>query len=128
MSSLMSSELIIQAQGIGKRYALFERPADRLKQLLFGRFRSYHQEFWALRGVDLAIRAGEVVGLVGRNGAGKSTLLQMICGTLEPTEGSLAVRGRVAALLELGAGFSRCAAGTGRRFQSQFHWQGKRLF
>ncbi|MEF8770471.1 MAG: ABC transporter ATP-binding protein [Candidatus Accumulibacter phosphatis] len=102
----MSSELIIQAQGIGKRYALFERPADRLKQLLFGRFRSYHQEFWALRGVDLAIRAGEVVGLVGRNGAGKSTLLQMICGTLEPTEGSLAVRGRVAALLELGAGFN----------------------
>ena len=102
----MSSELIIQAQGIGKRYALFERPADRLKQLLFGRFRSYHQEFWALRGVDLAIQAGEVVGLVGRNGAGKSTLLQMICGTLEPTEGSLAVRGRVAALLELGAGFN----------------------
>ena len=106
MNSLPSSEFIIQAQGLGKCYAMFERPADRLKQLLFGRFRSYHREFWALRGVDLEIRTGEVVGLVGRNGAGKSTLLQLICGTLEPTEGKLAVRGRIAALLELGSGFN----------------------
>ncbi|KFB67127.1 ABC transporter ATP-binding protein [Candidatus Accumulibacter vicinus] len=106
MNSLPSSEFIIQAQGLGKCYAMFEHPADRLKQLLFGRFRSYHREFWALRGVDLEIRTGEVVGLVGRNGAGKSTLLQLICGTLEPTEGKLAVRGRIAALLELGSGFN----------------------
>jgi len=97
---------ILVAEGLGKCYAMFERPADRLKQLLFGRFRSYHREFWALRGVDLGIRTGEVVGLVGRNGAGKSTLLQLICGTLEPTEGKLAVRGRIAALLELGSGFN----------------------
>ncbi len=106
MSLLSSSEFIIQAQGLGKCYAMFEHPADRLKQLLFGRFRSYQREFWALRGVDLEIRTGEVVGLVGRNGAGKSTLLQLICGTLEPTEGQLTVRGRIAALLELGSGFN----------------------
>ena len=103
----MSSEaLAIRARGLGKSYALYERPADRLKQLLWGRWRSYAREFWALRGIDLEIRAGEVIGVVGRNGAGKSTLLQMVCGTLQPSEGELQVNGRVAALLELGAGFS----------------------
>ncbi len=105
----MSSErpkLAIEARKLGKCYALYERPADRLKQLLWGRWHCYYREFWALRDIDLAIRAGEVVGVVGRNGAGKSTLLQMVCGTLPQTTGELRVRGRVAALLELGAGFS----------------------
>ena len=101
----MSSEFAIQARGLGKCYALFERPADRLKQMLFGRFRHYSREFWALQNVDLDIRAGEVVGIVGRNGAGKSTLLQLVCGTLQPSAGHIEVQGRVAALLELGAGF-----------------------
>ncbi len=102
----MSSELAIEAQGLGKRFSLFERPADRLKQLLWGRWRNYGREFWALQDVSFEIPRGAVVGLVGRNGAGKSTLLQMVCGTLKPTCGTLAVRGRVAALLELGAGFN----------------------
>lgn len=102
----MSSELAIEARGLGKRFSLFEQPSDRLKQLLWGRWRQYSRDFWALQDVDFEIRKGEVVGLVGRNGAGKSTLLQMVCGTLAPTTGTLSVRGRVAALLELGAGFS----------------------
>jgi len=100
------SALAIEARGVGKRFSLFSQPSDRLKQLLWGRYKQYSRDFWALQEVSFDIRRGEVVGLVGRNGAGKSTLLQMVCGTLTPTHGTLAVRGRVAALLELGAGFS----------------------
>lgn len=101
-----SESLVIEAQGLGKCYGIYDKPTDRLKQLLWGRWRKFSREFWSLRGVDLAIRKGEVVGIVGRNGAGKSTLLQMICGTMPPSEGVLKVHGRVAALLELGAGFN----------------------
>ena len=97
---------VIVARNVGKSYHLFESPGDRLKQLLVGRWRQYSREFWALQDVSFEIGRGEVVGLVGRNGAGKSTLLQMVCGTLLPNAGSLQVQGRVAALLELGAGFS----------------------
>jgi len=102
----MSSEWAIQARGLGKRYALFDRPSDRLRQLIWGERKAIGREFWALRDAEFEIARGEVVGIVGRNGAGKSTLLQMVCGTLSPTEGKLQVNGRVAALLELGAGFN----------------------
>lgn len=100
------SEPVIVACSLGKSYRLFESPGDRLKQLLWGRWKQYSREFQALKDVNFEIYRGEVVGLIGRNGAGKSTLLQMVCGTLMPSSGSLEVRGRVAALLELGAGFS----------------------
>jgi lipopolysaccharide transport system ATP-binding protein len=102
----MQSDVAIRADGLSKCYHLFDKPGDRLKQLLWGRWHHYGRDFWALRDVSFEIPHGEVVGLVGRNGAGKSTLLQMVCGTLQPTSGSLQVNGRVAALLELGAGFS----------------------
>lgn len=105
-SDTTAGRLAIEARGLGKCYGLYAQPSDRLKELLWGRWRSYGRAFWALRDVDLAIRPGEVVGIVGRNGAGKSTLLQLLCGTLQPSTGTLAVRGRVAALLELGAGFN----------------------
>jgi len=103
----MSSEnCIIKANCVSKRYRRFERPEDRLKELLSWRRRRYSTEFWALKNVSLEAYSGETVGIVGRNGSGKSTLLKMICGTIQPTHGNIAVRGRISALLELGAGFN----------------------
>jgi len=102
----MTAVPAISARGVCKSYQLYERPSDRLRQMLWGRRRSYYREFWALRETSFEVARGEVLGLIGRNGAGKSTLLQLLCGTLEPSAGSIAVNGRVAALLELGAGFS----------------------
>ena len=98
--------VVIRAEGLGKAYAIFKRPQDRLKQMLVRGRRKYYDEYWALRGVDLEVRRGETVGLIGRNGSGKSTFLQLLCGTLTPTSGRIAVDGRIAALLELGAGFN----------------------
>jgi lipopolysaccharide transport system ATP-binding protein len=91
---------------LGKCYRIYDRPQDRLKQAFSLSGRHYFREFWALRGVTLEVGKGEMAGIVGRNGSGKSTLLQIICGILTPTTGSLQVHGRVAALLELGAGFN----------------------
>lgn len=102
----MSSDWAIEAHALCKHYELYARPADRLRQLLWGRAQNPARVFQALEDVHLMLRHGEVVGLVGRNGAGKSTLLQLLCGTLRPSSGSLRVHGRVAALLELGAGFN----------------------
>lgn len=104
--NLAVPDVLIQAEGLGKRYELFDKPADRLKHLLWGRWHSYGRSFWALQDVSFSVARGEVVGLVGRNGAGKSTLLQLVCGTVQPTAGQLKVNGRIAALLELGAGFN----------------------
>ncbi len=109
-----SSPLVISARGISKCYPIYDKPRDRLKQFLLPRLRryagkapgQYHREFWALRDVSFDICRGETVGIIGRNGAGKSTLLQIICGTLTPTSGVVETRGRIAALLELGAGFN----------------------
>ncbi|WP_079435496.1 ABC transporter ATP-binding protein [Zoogloea sp. LCSB751] len=103
----MSSDVIaIRASGLSKNYQLYDSPFDRLKQLLTGDRHRYGRTFHALQDVSFTLHKGEVLGLIGRNGAGKSTLLQLICGTLTPTEGQLEVNGRIAALLELGAGFN----------------------
>jgi len=101
-----TDDLVIQANGLGKCYHVYERPSHRLAQGLFGRRRKFYREFWALRGVDLEVRRGETLGIIGRNGSGKSTLLQLIAGTLSPTEGAIRTNGRIAALLELGSGFN----------------------
>lgn len=102
----MSSETVIRCEGLGKAYRLYDRPEDRLRELLsFGR-RQRHRLHWAVRGVGLEIKRGESVALIGRNGAGKSTLLQLVCGTLSPTEGVVRTEGRLAPLLALGAGFN----------------------
>lgn len=101
-----NGDLAIDVRDVGKSYHIYERPSHRLLQGLSRGRKQYYREFWALRGVDLQVRPGQTVGVVGRNGSGKSTLLQMLAGTLTPTEGSVAVRGRVAALLELGSGFN----------------------
>lgn len=98
------SDTAISVRDVCKVYHIYDRPQDRLKQA-FVRRRLF-REFWALRGVDLEVRRGETVGIIGRNGSGKSTLLQIICGTLQPTSGAVSVQGRISALLELGSGFN----------------------
>lgn len=103
----MSSEFVIEVQGVAKVYPLYERPQHRMFELLLGKREGrWRREHRALHPMDLSVRAGECVGIVGSNGSGKSTLLQILCGTLAPSEGRVTVRGRVAALLELGAGFN----------------------
>ena len=102
----MSSEAIaIRGVGLGKAFQLYDRYDDRLLQLLFGRWKRYYKEFWVMREVDLTIRRGERVGIIGRNGSGKTTLLQILCGITEPSTGSLEVHGRIAPILALGAAF-----------------------
>lgn len=102
----MCSDVVMQAKDLRKEYRLYPNPMSRLKQLLLGDSSKYYEEFVALKSVTFELKKGEVLGVVGRNGAGKSTLLQLLCGTLTPSSGSLEVNGRIAALLELGAGFN----------------------
>ncbi|WP_434721748.1 ABC transporter ATP-binding protein [Mesorhizobium sp. RIZ17] len=107
-------DIVIRVRDVSKHYVMFERPEDRFKQMVVPRLerligrppRRYFRDFAALSGVSFEIGRGETVGIIGRNGSGKSTLLQIICGTLQPTSGSVEVNGRIAALLELGAGFN----------------------
>ena len=95
----------IAVRGVSKRFRLAGEQPISLKERVVRRRRSSSVDFWALRGVDLEIDEGQTVGLLGHNGSGKSTLLKLIGGILQPTTGEIAVRGRVASLLELGAGF-----------------------
>lgn len=99
-------DIVIDVRQVSKCYHLYNRPQDRLLQSLFRGRRKFYRDFWALSEVSLQVRRGESVGIVGRNGAGKSTLLQLIAGTLTPTAGEVEIRGRVAALLQLGSGFN----------------------
>ena len=97
---------MLQVQNVSKVYRLYRRPVDRLLEILPFTKHYAPSEFWALRDVNLSVERGEVLGVVGPNGSGKSTLLQIVSGILEPTRGRVLTRGRIAALLELGAGFN----------------------
>ncbi len=97
---------VIAVAGVSKKYQIYEQPIDRLKEALWRGRRSYHRDFWALRELSFDVPRGQTVGVIGPNGSGKSTLLQLVAGTLRPTAGQVAVNGRLAALLELGAGFN----------------------
>lgn len=109
----MSSSLALRTDNLSKCYRLYDQSKDRLKQIIVPRLQklarqtpsSYFREFWALHDVSMTIQRGETVGIIGRNGSGKSTLLQLLCGILTPTGGMIELNGRIAALLELGAGF-----------------------
>lgn len=111
---MSSDDIAIQASNITKIFEIYDTPSSRLKQFVFSRFPSfggrirkqYSRDFRALNDISFEIKKGETIGIIGQNGAGKSTLLQIMCGTLQPTSGTLMTDGRIAALLELGSGFN----------------------
>ena len=96
----------IEVRNVSKMYRVYPAPLARLKEILLVNRRRFHEEFWALDGVSFAMERGGVFGIIGPNGSGKSTLLEIVTGTLEPTSGQVITRGRIAALLSLGAGFN----------------------
>ena len=102
----MSSKIAIKVENLSKCYHIYERPQDRLLQMLWRDKRKFGREFWAVKDASFEVKKGETVGIIGRNGSGKSTLLQLICGTLNSTSGKITTQGRIAALLELGSGFN----------------------
>jgi len=107
----MSSDPVIHCDRVGKAFQLYLRRNDQLKQILLGAWKHFYHEHWVLRDVSFKVDRGETVGIIGRNGAGKTTLLQIICGITQPTHGKIEVRGRIAPILALGAGFDLCLTG-----------------
>jgi len=101
----MAAPDIVRIEGVSKRFVLLRDKSVKERLLNLSASRANREEFWALRDIDLTISAGTTVGLVGHNGSGKSTLLKLVGGIMQPTSGSVSRRGRLAALLELGAGF-----------------------
>ena len=99
-------ETVIRVNHVSKVYNLYRRQKDRLKEIWSIRHKSYHEEHYALRDINLEIHKGECVGIIGTNGSGKSTLLKIITGVLEPTSGNVEKTGKISALLELGTGFN----------------------
>jgi lipopolysaccharide transport system ATP-binding protein len=103
---MSNRQIAIQATNLGKCYHIYDKPNDRLKQILARRNKQYYREFWALSDINFTLYRGDSLGIIVRNGSGKSTLLQILCQTLTPTTGKVQVNGKIAALLELGAGFN----------------------
>src|SRR5216684_1722348 len=95
----------LRVESVSKQYRMYDHPGDRLKEMLTRGLWKRHREFWALQDISFEIEAGTTTGIIGPNGSGKSTLLQIISGTSAPTHGDVWHEGRIAALLELGAGF-----------------------
>ena len=98
-------ENVIEVKNISKIYNLYDKPSDRIKETLFSR-KVLHKEFVALDNVNFKVKKGEILGIIGKNGSGKSTILKIITSVLTPTAGDCIVNGKIAALLELGAGFN----------------------
>ena len=106
------SDFAVDVRDVSKRFRLAHGQYNSLKErIIHGGKRQTTEDFWALSEVSLTVREGQTVGILGRNGSGKSTLLKCICGILQPTTGEVAVRGRLAGLLELGAGFQQDLTG-----------------
>lgn len=102
----MQDSIAIEVKDLSKVYKLYERPSDRVKEALHLTRKCRHTEHYALKNVNISIKKGETVGIIGTNGSGKSTILKIITGVLNPTGGNVTVNGRISALLELGAGFN----------------------
>jgi lipopolysaccharide transport system ATP-binding protein len=102
----MTNPIAVRLEGISKKYRLFRSKRERILEALHPFRKTYHREFWALEDINLEIQSGSTVGILGLNGSGKSTLLQIISSVLRPTTGTVFVQGRIAALLELGAGLN----------------------
>lgn len=100
------SDIAIQISNLSKAYKIFDKPTDRIKESLNPFGKRYSKDFYALHNVSVSIYKGETIGVIGKNGAGKSTLLKMITGVLTPSSGNITINGRIASLLELGAGFN----------------------
>ncbi len=105
------SELAVDVQAVSKRFRLYHEKYSSLKEKLIHIGRVPYEDLWALRDVSFAVKEGETVGILGRNGSGKSTALKCVCGVLQPTSGQVVVRGKLAGLLELGAGFQQDLSG-----------------
>src|SRR5271166_7157092 len=101
----------VDVQDVSKRFRLYHERYNSLKERLIHAGRTPYEDLWALRDVSFEVREGETVGILGRNGSGKSTLLKCVCGVLRPTDGQVVVRGKLAGLLELGAGFQQELSG-----------------
>jgi ABC-2 type transport system ATP-binding protein len=101
----MSGPVVVEVQDLSKRFVIRKEKSLKERVVNFGRSNLHKEDFWALKNISLEVEAGTTVGLIGPNGSGKSTLLKLIGGIMQPTAGSVATRGRMAALLELGAGF-----------------------
>ena len=100
------SEIAIKIEHLTKVYKIFNKPTDRVRETLNPFGKRYSKDFYALNDLNIEIKKGETLGIIGKNGAGKSTFLKIITGILTPTSGNVQVNGRVASLLELGAGFN----------------------
>ena len=98
--------IAIKVENVTKIYKLYDKPSDRLKESLGLTHKKCYVEHYALDQVNIEVRRGETVGIIGTNGSGKSTILKIITGVLNPTSGNIVINGRISALLELGAGFN----------------------
>ena len=97
----------VEVKNVTKIYRLYDKPIDRLKESLSVSHKEYHKDFYALSDLSFTVEKGQTVGIIGTNGSGKSTILKIITGVLTPTTGEVTVRGKISALLELGAGFNQ---------------------
>ncbi len=100
-------EKVIEIKDVTKTYKLYNKPSDRLRENFSIMHKNYHRDHDALQGISLDVYKGECVGIIGTNGSGKSTLLKIVTGVVAPTSGTLEIKGKISALLELGAGFNQ---------------------
>lgn len=100
------TETVIEINNLTKKYDMYKKPSDRLKEALSPTRKTYHEVFYALNDVNVEVKKGEMIGFIGENGSGKSTILKIITGVLTPSEGEVKIEGNIAALLELGSGFN----------------------